>query len=374
MTDTLAPPVPHADSSRRPAELPVRRVSRPSRALLRHAAGLTLAAVLVGVAVPAVAGVGWSGAVAAVVGVPLAWLVGLGVLWLAGLLTHTVTLTAALPRLRHRQALTLSLTGSAVANVMPLGGAAGVALNYSMVRRWGFARRDFVTYTVVTNVWDVLAKLVLAAVALPLVALTGGVALGGLGSAGRVEGLGGLVAAVGLGGALVAGTVLACVSSRRVAGAVGSVAERLVLLALRVVRSDRRPAVAPAVLQLHEQSSGLVRRRWARLSLGMAGYTALLFCLWWACLHVVGLGGVGLAVAVLAFTVERLCTLAGLTPGGAGVVELGMSGVLLATGVGPVHALAAVALYRAFTFALEIPAGGVGLATWWAARRWGAAR
>ena len=50
------------------------------------------------------------------------WLV---VLWVAGLVAHTMTLTAALPGLTHRRALLLSLTGSAVANVLPLGGAAG---------------------------------------------------------------------------------------------------------------------------------------------------------------------------------------------------------------------------------------------------------
>lgn len=323
--------------------------------VLRWAVGVAVAAALLGLALPALSGVGWAGAVATLLRVPGAWLVGLAVLWLAGLATHTVTLTAALPRLTHRQALTLSLTGSAVANVLPLGGAAGVALNYSMVRRWGFGRREFAAYTVVTNVWDVLAKLLLAAVVLPLVAVTGGLALGALGGA---------VAAVGATGALVAGTALACVVSRRTALVVGSGAERLATGALALVGSARQPALGAAVLHLHDQSHPLVSRRWGRLSAGMAGYTMLLLCLWVACLHVVGLSP-GFAVVLLAFTVERLATLAGLTPGGAGVVEMGMGGVLLVAGASPVGVLAAVALYRAFTFLLEIPVGGAGLAAWW---------
>ena len=69
-------------------------------------------------------------------------LVALVALWALGLLSHTVTLTAALPTLTHRRALTLSLTGSAVANVLPLGGAAGIALNYRMTRHWGFTTRS----------------------------------------------------------------------------------------------------------------------------------------------------------------------------------------------------------------------------------------
>ena len=53
-----------------------------------------------------------------------------------GLLIHSFVLTGALPGLTRRRALTLNLTGSAVANVLPFGGAAGMSLNYVMIRRW----------------------------------------------------------------------------------------------------------------------------------------------------------------------------------------------------------------------------------------------
>ncbi|MDX6373433.1 MAG: hypothetical protein QOD98_2421, partial [Nocardioidaceae bacterium] len=57
--------------------------------------------------------------------------------WFLGLFVHSFVLTAAAPSLTHRRALTLNLTGSAVSNVVPLGGAAGVELNRRMMRTWG---------------------------------------------------------------------------------------------------------------------------------------------------------------------------------------------------------------------------------------------
>ena len=81
-------------------------------------------------------------------------------------------LSAALPGLGVRRSLLLNLSGSAVANVVPLGGAVGTALNWRMVRRWGHSNAAFVAYCVLTNVLDVLTKLVL-----PLVAVAALVAL-----------------------------------------------------------------------------------------------------------------------------------------------------------------------------------------------------
>ena len=73
----------------------------------------------------------------------------------AGLVVHSRVLTAALPGLTVRRALTLNLTGSALSNVLPLGGGLGIGLNYVMVRRWGFTSRQFSLYTGAVNAWHV---------------------------------------------------------------------------------------------------------------------------------------------------------------------------------------------------------------------------
>ena len=72
---------------------------------------------------------------------------------------------------------------------------------------------------------------------------------------------------------------------------------------------------------------------------------------------------------LVGFVGERLLTMAGLTPGGAGIVEVGLSGLLIAGGGVPLAVVTAVLLYRLFTYGLEIPVGGLGVAAWQSQRR-----
>jgi len=304
---------------------------RSRRRLVGYAVGVAAGVGGLVVAFPAVAGAPWAAVAAALASVPTGAMLTLVLVWAAGLAAHTITLTAALPGLTHRRALLLSLTGSAVANVMPLGGAAGVALNYRMTRRWGFSPACFAGYTVVSNLWDVVAKLVLPAVLVPLVLL-------------------GLPVPAGLQHVLLA----------------AAVALPLVVVGAAFVLANPR-AVARfggRVERARRVSGGVVRAGWRRLSIGMAGYTVLLFLLLQACLLVTG-AGVPWQVVLVAFCVERLATLVGLTPGGLGLVELGLAGaLLLAPGANAAAVAAAVLIYRALTFGLEIPVGGLLLLGW----------
>src|SRR3954452_18967525 len=109
--------------------------------------------------------VSWHGLIPVLGSVHWPALVGLVVLWLLGLVVHSFLLTAAAPALSHRRAMTLNVTGSAVANVVPLGGVAGVELNRRMMQAWGIGVRGFTGYTFLTNLWDVGAKLLLPLIA-----------------------------------------------------------------------------------------------------------------------------------------------------------------------------------------------------------------
>jgi putative heme transporter len=288
---------------------------------------------------PRVSGAPWHAVATALASVPVAALAALVALWAAGLAVHTVTLTAALPGLTHRRALLLSLTGSAVANVLPLGGAAGIALNYKMTRRWGFSPAGFASFTVVSNLWDVLAKLVLPALLVPLV-------------------LTGLPVSPGLEHVVLAAAVALPV--------VAALAGLLLSRPRWTARLGRR------VDQVRRVAAAVVAGAWGRLSAGMAAYTVLLFLLLQSCL-VVTHAAVPWEVVLLAFCAERLATLVGLTPGGLGLVEVGLAGaLLLAPGADPAGVAAGVLVYRALTFGLEIPVGGVLLAGWtWRQRAMG---
>lgn len=326
----------------------------------RYVLGVAFAATLLAVAIPSLSGVAWSDVSAIVTSLPARAMFALAGLWLLGLLAHTIALTAALPGLTHRRALTLSLTGSAVSNVLPLGGAAGVALNYKMVRTWGFDRPQFAAYTVVTNLWDVLAKMLLPVLTVPLLLLTGTALPGRV----LAPGIG---AVVGL--ALFTILLVASISSAQAAARVGAAADFGLNAILRRFGSRRRVALKCLLVDTQHSCRRVIASGWARLSLGMVLYTGLLYILLSSCLHLAG-AGVGPGAIVAGFTVERLLTLATITPGGAGVVEVGLSGVLLLLGGDPAGVVAGVLLYRLLTFGFEIPVGGTGLAAWlWLHRR-----
>ncbi|HET7429889.1 MAG TPA: lysylphosphatidylglycerol synthase domain-containing protein [Nocardioides sp.] len=344
-----------ADAAPAPSHLRGSGQARARR--LRYVAGLAVAGVLTGV-LPAVAGVPWGALATTVAGVPALWLVGLVTLWLAGLVSHTITLTGAMPGLSHRRALTLSLTGSAVANVLPLGGAAGVALNVRMARAWHFSPQEITAYQVITNVWDVLAKCLVPLVALPVLLLEHGVI------AGHVLRLFAVTAPVLGVVALLGGTILA---SPLAADRAGRLADRVLL------RVRPQWTVHDHLVALQADTAVLVRERWRQLSLGMTLYAALLFLLLLGCLTATG-AGLGIGAVLAGFAVERLLTLAGLTPGGAGVVEVGLTATLLAFPGSSVGVVSGVILYRLLTFGLEIPVGGLTLGGWlWRRRTAGAA-
>jgi putative heme transporter len=242
------------------------------------ASSATLAAVLIGIALPRIVGATWSeiGHLFTALG-PL-HLCALAAVWLAGLWVHTVALTAAMPGLTSRRALFLNLTGSAVSDVLPLGGAAGSALNYSTSRSWGFSTPAFLRWALVTNIWDTLGR-------------------------------------------------------RRLDGV--------------VARAGREPppngGYAARIVDFRRDCAGLIATAWVRLSLGKAGYALLQALLLWMCL--LWLGGVLRPAVVFAvFAAERVLSLAVVTPGATGVVEIGMTGMLVAFGVDPATAAAGVLL------------------------------
>ncbi len=333
---------------------PRSRTRRLLRVLVRVLIPAAAAAALLRLALPRVTGVGWAETGEALAGVGWAWVLALGLLWVAGLVLHTVALVAALPGLTTRRALLLNLTGSCVSDLLPLGGAAGTVANYAMCRTWGFGRGDFVRWAVVTNIWDTLLKLVLPAVALA------GLALVGRASATGLEG----AAVVGAAGLVVgAGVLVGVLRHPSWAVAVGRGLDR----AVRVLRRSPVPGgYAARVVALREDTVSLVAAAWGRLTVGKVGYALLQAALLQGCLVAVG-AGFEPAVVLAGFAMERVLTMLVLTPGATGFVEVGMAGVLVALGTDPVGATAGVLLYRFYTFALEIPVGGGGLG-WWLLR------
>ncbi len=141
-------------------------MSARTKQVLQAVVGLGLAAALLIWGLPYFAKTSWPEIWAQMRSVPLGHIIGFQVLMLAGLWCYTFTFTGALRGLSHSKALIINLCGSSVSNLLPGGGAVGLAATYAMCRSWGFTRRATSTSAIVTGVWNVLAR-----IALPVVAI-----------------------------------------------------------------------------------------------------------------------------------------------------------------------------------------------------------
>jgi uncharacterized membrane protein YbhN (UPF0104 family) len=294
---------------------------------LSTVASLGLAGWLLVIVVPRIGGGGWSGILAQLSGIGVGVLAGLAVLWFAGLWAYTYVLTGSLPGLHNGQAFALNAAGSAVSNLLPFGGAAGVAVTVAMAASWGHKGQAIATSTVVSGVWNTAARLVL-----PVFAV---VALAGSG--------------VSVDGRVITVTVVAA----------GVLVVGLAGLAL----PERWLKKAPVVLRLRRNISAVVRTGWGKMTGGMVAYLALQAVLMWACLSATGVW-LGFGATVAAFAVSRLLTLVVITPGGVGVSENGTIALLLALGHPAASVAAGVLLFAFFTFLIEIPVGGLAWLIW----------
>jgi uncharacterized membrane protein YbhN (UPF0104 family) len=327
--------------------------SKVKRRLLRVVAPAALAFAAIVVVLPRVTGAPWR-TIAATWGDLRPWQFALlTVLWAAGILAHSTVLVGALPGLTRRRAVTLNLTGSAVSNVLPLGGGLGVGLNYLMARRWGFTSGEFSLFTVLSNVWVIVTKAALPCLAVTLL-VTRNVPIDGRILVGAVIGSAVLAVATGL--------VLAAAASDRGARLAGRTVSRL----SRIAGPRRDGAdVEARLIALRRSGAAIVRGSWHRMTVGMITYYALGATLLWTSLHVVG-GSLGVVAVIALFAFERALTSLPFTPGGAGIAEVATTALAIALNGPQDRAIVAagVLLYRAFTFGLEIPVGGLWLLGW----------
>jgi uncharacterized membrane protein YbhN (UPF0104 family) len=362
--------------------------------VLRAVASIAVAVVLLLYALPRLTGAEWTDISAALGRLAAGQIVLLTLVWALGLLGYTWVLTGGLPGLTHAQALTVNLASSAVSNLVPFGGALGVAVSYGMVRSWGFRAAAFALSTLVTGIWNVTAKLTLPVLALFALLVSGEA---------RQPWLMLSAGGAALTAALVVAALVGALSSERVAGVVGRAAELVTGLARRVagrwvagrwvagrwvagrwvaggsVECPEQPvgghlsdggSLQAKVLDLRHRTVRLVRGRWQPLTFGMVVFVGSQAVLQWLCLRMLGSGLT--AVQVFAgFAFGRLLTSVVVTPGGVGFSETGAATLLVtAFGGDPAVTASGVLLFSGYAYFLEIWAGGAGYAMWVLRRSW----
>lgn len=325
-----------------------------TRRRLQAVLGLGLAVVLLAWGLPFFARTSWHAVLAVLGAIPISTVLSLQTLMLLGLWMYTFTLTGSLPGLRHTKALIVNVCGSSVGNLLPGGGAAGLAATYSICRSWGFSRRDVSTSAIVTGVWNVLAR-----VALPVV----GIAALYLGSSDLPQAAQDAAVAGSLSGLAVLGAFVAVLASERAAHLIGHGLDWLLRPLLRRAARRRTTSLDALVTDLRSRIIDVVRTGWLFMTYGLVGFFSIYFVLFWFCMNAVGVH-LRFGTMFAAFAIGRLLTAVGVTPGGLGVTETGTAAVLVGWGANPAEATAGVVLFSIFTHLMEIPLGALGWIIW----------
>jgi uncharacterized protein (TIRG00374 family) len=249
-------------------------------------------------------------------------------------------LRAADVHLRLREMVEITLAGNALAMSLPGGAAWAAAWDYAQLYRRG-ARRE-------VAVWVVLVAGALSSFALFVLMVAGSLVAGGSGPVASLRPVGLALLAIPV---VVAGVALAAHRSQRVRDA-------LTRTGNLVCRLPKGAAIRGAIVRLVDRMR-VVRPSpltWLE-ALGFAALNWLYAC---ACLAVciIAVGGhVPWRGLLVAYAVGQVAASLPITPGGLGVVEGSITGLLIAYGM-PTHtALAGVLLFRVVSFWALVPVG-----------------
>ncbi|HJR44626.1 MAG TPA: YbhN family protein [Actinomycetota bacterium] len=265
------------------------------------------------------------------------------------IVTYWFVMMSALPGSNVWQTMKVNQASTAVANTLPGGGAIGVGVTYGMFHAYGFSRARISLMVLVTGIWNNFVKLGMPVVALGLLALQGDASKSLMAAA--VAGVVTLALAVGL----FVGILVSEGAARRV----GMWLEKAWRGILRVARKQNRGSVTEATLRFRTDAIELVKSRGVVLTVStLISHLSLYAVLLLALRHVGVSENAATWIEVLAaFSFLRLVSALPLTPGGLGVVELGLTAALVATGAPRAESVAAVLVYRALTYLLPIPFG-----------------
>jgi uncharacterized membrane protein YbhN (UPF0104 family) len=272
------------------------------------------------------------------------------------LATYAPPWQAALPGLRFRQAFVLTQASTASTFVLPGGAAVGMGVSYGMLRGWGFTGKPVTLALALTGAWNQFAMLGFPIVALALLTVSN-----------ERNALLQTVAFVGLALFVLAAAAFAAgLSSARIADWVGDTAARIANWGLSLIRRGPVTWDGRSFVSFRNDAVGLLRRRWHVLTLATLAGHLTVFLLFLVSLRVLDVspGEVSGIEAFAAWSLTRLLGSIPITPGGIGVVEVGMTTLLVGFGGDNAEVVAAVLVYRFLTIVPTLVLGLLAGATW----------
>lgn len=251
-------------------------------------------------------------------------------------------LMTAFPGLRFWEAMAVAQTGTALSSALPGGEVVAYGMVYRMYRSFRLTVGDVAKGLVISGMFDNVAKFSMPVIAFGCIRLTGDSA----------EGLG-PVALIGLG--LLVGSVVLAIGSLRSEPFARRTGDRVGRITARPLGWIKRPPLADLgerFVEFRRESIGLLRSRWHVLTIGAYLSELSVYLVLLVALRLVGVreSEVSWSVVLASFALVRILQSVPITPGGVGIVELGLTGALVAAGGDHTEVVAGVLVFRALTW------------------------
>jgi len=284
---------------------------------------------------------------------------------------------ASLPGLPYGPAFVVRQTSFMISNVIPAGGAFGLAVQYAMLSDYGYGPAATSAAIGATSTWNLMVTLTLPVVAVVLLVFTGGATANEV--TGAVVGVVAVVVMVGL-FALV-------LRSEAAARRLGGVGDRLVTwfthrfrrgqgkdkdkAAAAADADDSVPetAVTDSLVRFRDQLYDLVRDRWHLITVTSVAQQLCQFAILLVAFYAIGGSNTGVdpTQVFAAFALARLAGFIPITPGGLGTVDAALVALLVSYGADQNVALAADLVWRAASYFPQVFIG-IGTFLYWRRR------
>jgi uncharacterized protein (TIRG00374 family) len=287
-----------------------------------------------------------------------AWELGLILLaTIAMILIYALPFPAALPGLKYKPAFLTRQTSFMISNVIPAGGAFGLAVQYGMLMSYGYAPAPVTSTIGVTSVWNTFVTLSLPVFALVFLMLTGQ----SNDQAVTVT----LIAAAAVIAMIVVFTLM--LRSETFSRKLGQWTDKIVQWGAGLVHKEVDIDAVDAILDFRTSIVQVVRDRWGLITLANVGQQLAQFSILY--LAVVALQGgfngpISLLEAFAAFAFGRLATFIPIPPGGLGTTDAIITAMLTSFGMTNNDALAATMIWRAMTYFPQVIIGAITLLVW----------
>jgi uncharacterized protein (TIRG00374 family) len=286
------------------------------------------------------------------------WALGLIVLATIGLIIIYVTpYTAALPGLRFKPAFYTRQTSFMISNVIPGGGAWGLAVQYGMLSSYGYGPAPASATIGITSVWNTFVTL-----SLPVIALVGLAITGQSNSQATTITLIAALAVVAM-----IGVFALILRSESFARKLGGWTDKILDWGAGLVHKTVDVDAVAGIVHFRNSIVDVVHDRWLLVTLANVGQQLAQFSILY--LAVVALQGgfdgpVSLIEAFAAFAFGRLATFIPVPPGGLGTTDAIITAALTNFGMDSNAALAATMVWRAATYFPQVIIGVITMLLW----------